>query len=403
LIVRRRVNGIFETGLEFLNSTGWTDEGFGAGFLAAKKLGLSFGSAGYYFSKSVMTQNPHRRLKGVAIKLLVSGVTTILCLFALELGVRLLFPYYKPESQIPFIKNSDGVVTGAPGQVARQRTPKGDFNLEIKFNRHGFRDAKDTAAGGSNNIFVAGDSFSIGWGVDGHELYSSVMEKELRMPVYNIAAPEDIRGYLATVNYAKKIGAKVQHLVIGLCMENDVWDYSQPISPHALYAEQMNPGRMRAVYNWFKRHSALWICTSHQIQRSQAGRALFEKLGIAKNIEALTHKNEYSPQILSTTRDELLKLTQAYNSVVLIIPSRGLWHGKNVAIEEKIHVELLGLLRAAGVRVVDMRPVFEKAGRPLAFYFSNDPHWNAAGHKLAGEELSRYLRTLPEWQNVLAN
>ena len=387
-IVSRRVNGIFQVELETQPR------------VSLLKLPIMLPVIIFQVR---MTPDRQRRIKEMATKFLVCGVTTILCLGMLEIAVRFLFPYYRPGSQILFTVNTNGVITGAPGQTMRQRTPKGDFDLLIKFNQQGFRDSKDTSAGSSNNIFVAGDSFSLGWGVDEPERYSNVMEKELKKPVYNISIPEDIRGYISTMEYVKKIGAEVQHLVLGLCMENDIWDYSLPVSTHAMYSKDMNPGRMRAVFTWFKINSALWMFASHQIQRTRVGRDLFETFGIAKNVEALTHKNEYSPQILSATRDELLKLTRSYNSVVLIIPSRGLWHGKNMAVEKKIHDELLELLRSAGVRIVDMRPVFEKTGQPLGFYFTSDPHWNAAGHKLAGEELSRYVRTLPDWQNVFAN
>jgi hypothetical protein len=134
------------------------------------------------------------------------------------------------------------------------------------------------------------------------------------------------------------------------------------------------------------------------IQQTHSGRVLFEKLGIAKNVEALTHKNTYSSKVLTSTRDELSKLATNYHSLVLIIPSRGLWHGQNIPKEETIHDEFVGLLRDAGLKVVDMRPVFQKTGQPLQFYFSNDPHWNAAGHKAAAEELTRYLQEHSDWR-----
>src|SRR5207247_1403713 len=118
-----------------------------------------------------------------------------------ELAVRWLLPYYNPQRQIVFHANAEGVVLGNPLQSSRQRTPKGDFDITVSFNRHGFRDGKDTATGTRNNIFVAGDSFSIGWGVEESERFSNIVEKQLGIPVYNIAIPEDIRGYSATVKY----------------------------------------------------------------------------------------------------------------------------------------------------------------------------------------------------------
>jgi hypothetical protein len=346
-----------------------------------------------------MTSEPGRRWQALAGKMLLLIATSLICLLLLELAVRLLFPYYVPGSQVPLQRSDEGIVLGIPLKTVRQHTPKGDFDSTVTFNRHGLRDPRDLAESRTNDIFVAGDSFSIGWGVEEPERYSSILEKALDVPCYNIAIPEDIRGYIATVNYAQKRGAKIHHLVVGLCMENDIWDYTQSVSTHLIYAQQMNRGLLRRVTGWFKGHSALWICVSHLVQGSVLGRRVFEKFGVAKDIEALTHKNEYSPQILASTRDELLKLTTNFNSVVLIIPSRGLWHGKNVPVEEKIHDEMVQLLRNSGLAVVDMRPVFEKSGRPLQYYFANDPHWNAAGHRLAGETLANFLRTKPGWSS----
>jgi len=180
-------------------------------------------------------------------------------------------------------------------------------------------------------------------------------------------------------------------------METDVWDYTNPESTHARYQRDLNRGKRRVFFNWIKTHSALWMCASHTIQSTRPGRELFEKLGIARNVEALTHKNEYSPKILAATRDELLKLATNYHSVTLVIPTRGLWHGQNSAKEKQIHDELMVLLRDAGLRVVDMRPVFEKSGNPLQFYFASDSHWNAAGHKAAADELMRYFRSQSDW------
>jgi hypothetical protein len=333
-------------------------------------------------------------------KLAVFSVTSVICLLLLEWAVRIALPYYHPGRQTPFHLSEEGVVLGSPSETFHPKTPKGDWNITVAFNQYGLRDPKDLKQAKANDIFVAGDSFSIGWGVEEQERYSNVLEKDLRLPIYNIAIPEDIRGYIATVKYAERLGAKIHNLIIGLCMENDLWDYTNLESTHARMSRQMNASILRKVCGWFKMHSALWICASYQIQQSSLGRTLFEKLGIAKNIETLTHKNEYSEKVLAASRDELLKLATNYNSVVVVIPSRGLWHGQNVVSEKKIHDEMVSLLRNSNLQVLDMRPLFEKTGNPLQYYFATDPHWNAAGHKVAGDALAEYLQAAPSWKPV---
>jgi hypothetical protein len=70
-----------------------------------------------------------------------------------------------------------------------------------------------------------------------------------------------------------------------------------------------------------------------------------------------------------------------------------LWAGNNIETERRVHEKLLQLLRESNVPVVDMKPVFEKEGNPLQFYFAHDPHWNSRGHALAAAELFATIRS----------
>jgi endonuclease V-like protein UPF0215 family len=79
----------------------------------------------------------------------------------------------------------------------------------------------------------------------------------------------------------------------------------------------------------------------------------------------------------------------------VIIPARLLWAGENREIELRVHEAFISGLQQAGLRVVDMRPVLEKTGDPLACYFQSDPHWNAKGHALAAQELFKALPKAP--------
>jgi len=340
---------------------------------------------------------PTRRRSALAAKLLLLAITGTLCLGALEFLVRTFLPYCNPNTQIPFFMSDEGVVLGQRSTTSRQRTPKGDFDITVSFNRHGFRDAKDYTQAASNDVFVVGDSFSIGWGVEEKERFSNLLEQKLTKPIFNIAIPEDIRGYARTIQYVERHGAHPQHIILGLCMENDLWDYDSVASTHELYQRQMvRTFRHRAAV-WIKGHSAIWIACSQVIQRQAGLRRFFEKIGIARNIDELTHKNESSPQILDSSRRELLKLLANRHAVLLIVPSRGLWYGKNIAVEQTVHDQFVQSLRDARVPLVDMRPIFEQTGDPLAFYFRNDPHWNPRGHAAAAEALARYFAQTEDW------
>lgn len=59
-------------------------------------------------------------------------------------------------------------------------------------------------------------------------------------------------------------------------------------------------------------------------------------------------------------------------------------------------------LREAGVRVIDLLPIFEKtaAERDELLYLRHDTHWSPAGMRLSAREISRELRTLPGYSEI---
>ena len=339
-----------------------------------------------------------QRLKGYAGKLLLLLITCTICLLLLEVAVRYLFPYYNPQRQVLFERNAEGVVLGVPSTSYEIATPKGDWNLKVSNNRHGFRDVKDYTQSTTNDVFASGDSYTFGWGVQEEERYSNVVEKNQGVRVFNIAIPEDIRGYAHTLEFVKKNGARVGNLMIGICMENDLWDYYQAESKHVTYHKQMVRGPYRRMAVWFKGHSALWTAASHIMQSNPAMRHFLERVGIARDIDTLTHKNEYTPDLVKSSSEEVVKIATNYNSVILIIPSRALWAGQNTEAEKKVHQEFVQALRTAGLEVIDMKPIFEKGGNPSQYYFTTDPHWNAAGHAVAAAALGEFFAGSEKWK-----
>jgi hypothetical protein len=339
--------------------------------------------------------------RALAIKLSILTISILVVLGALEVLIRMTLPYYDPRNQFFLQRNEEDVVLGPKSATVIQGTPKGDFLTTNRFNRHGFRDARDFSEAKPTDVFVAGDSFSMGWGVEENERYSNLLESHLKPRIYNLAIPEDIAGYERTLKYVEKQGAPIHNLIIGLCMENDLGDYRQTWRERSAADRKQNLRSIRhRISYWFKSHSALWVCSSHTLQRNGFLRGAFEKLGISKNIDELTHKNDGSPEVLHSSKNQLLKIATNYNTVVLIIPSRGLWYGSNIATEEKVHDQFVHMLREAGLRVVDMKPLLEQSGRPLGYYFRNDPHWNAHGHAAAAAALLAFFSEMEPWKST---
>lgn len=341
------------------------------------------------------------RWKSWAVNLTIAGVASLLSVLALEGACRVFFPYHDPRNQILLVRTADGVVIGSPSTHIRRLSVKGEFVQDTTFNALGFRDTKDLTASTPSSIFVAGDSFSMGYGVTEEERYSNLLEKRLGVPLFNIAIPGDIRGYASTIAYAQRNGVTIHNLILGLCMENDLWDYGLAGPTTTRYAEQMLHNPFQRLAEIIRSRSAFWNTASSTIQRYDAARAIFEKIGISRNIDQLTHKNDYTPGVMSSSREELLKILTSYHSVVLVIPSRALWHGDVRAQEEKIHQEMVQSLREAGVKVVDMKPRFEQGGDPLQYYYKTDPHWNPRGQAAAAEALAEFVLTDPSWKALV--
>jgi len=108
------------------------------------------------------------------------------------LGVFILI--YDPRTQIVFYRNDDGVPLGPANGLVRQRQPKGDYDLQIRFNKYGFRDDQDLSDASTNDLFVVGDSVSFGWGVDISNRFSNLLADRSGLTVYNISVPTDIAG-----------------------------------------------------------------------------------------------------------------------------------------------------------------------------------------------------------------
>lgn len=319
-------------------------------------------------------------------KLLMLGISSLLGLIVLEFGIRTFLPFYHPASQIEFRRNPGGVALGPANGSQRHRQPKGDYDLVVTFNEAGLRDDKPLRDCRPDDWIVLGDSFSLGWGVEVTNRFSTRLQSLLGRPVFNVAIPGDLRDYRHLLDYAVTNGAHAKHLVLGLCMENDLKNYDLPPPPPA----KIRLNSKRGVQDWIKTHSALYLFLSYELNTRPATRRIFEKLGLSRNIDQLTHKNDDDPAAIdATARAAAVLLAGHDDGLVLLIPSRALWHGGHRDSERAIHEKVATSLQAQHLRVIDMKTVFENAStNPLAFYFVTDSHWNAEGHRLAAETLA---------------
>lgn len=313
----------------------------------------------------------------------------------LELGIRIVLPHYNPNRQVSYFIAEDGTPLGPASRTVIQRTPKGDYDVTITFNELGIRDEKHLGKATQSDWINLGDSFTHGSGLKQDERYGDVMAAVLNTNVYNLAIPTDFRGYEKLRNYGLRNGAVISNLVIGICMENDLMDYNKPVQ-----TAKQSIGFVRSARRFFKEHSGLYLYLSNELQRHRAIRGVLEKLGIARRVDHpdLFVRNNLSDEAIDSCIDRIKPLIAGTrHAVFVIIPSRGLWMGGNEENEKKIHDSFVGKLKILSPHVVDMRAPMEVGGAPLeTYYFKTDPHWNATGHRLAGEAAAKLIQALAQ-------
>lgn len=319
------------------------------------------------------------------LALVLAGGT--LALLAFELAVRVFLPAFDPSGQFRFSYDAGGgLMLGQPGTAARQRKNTGDYDVAVRINARGLRDDKDVAQATAADIAVVGDSFAWGWGVEASERFSDQLQSLSGRRVFNVSTPTDLAGDGALLAYARRLGGRFGTVVLAICMENDLREYGSTGGDDA--DSGMSGESLR---DWLERNSAGYLFFTTAVHQTAWLKATAVWLGlITPNLEGIA-RNGYSEAAIDSSAAKVAELARKDRLIALIIPSRALWVGDNRAVEDRVHKGFVAALARLGVDVIDLRPLFEASGRPLAFHFANDGHWNARGHRLAAEAIARRL------------
>lgn len=298
---------------------------------------------------------------------------------------RVFFPAFDPSGRFDFDYPMGSLLLGRPGVQARQVKNTGDFNVSVRINRHGLRDSKDTAQARPGDLVFVGDSFTWGWGVEEKERFSDLVGAETGLRAFNVSTPTDIEGYRALLQYARSLGAKIGRVVLAICMENDLSMYSSDDQGDT--GERLYP----ALKLWLERHSAAYLFATTVVHRTPWLNELAVRAGLViRNVDGMS-RNVDAPEVEESSAHAVLEIAREYKTLVVIIPSRGLWIGPNRSIEDRVHRRFVAALVRRDVEVLDLRPLFEAGGHPLEFHFANDPHWNPRGHAVAADAISKRL------------
>jgi hypothetical protein len=303
-----------------------------------------------------------------------------------ELYVRYCLPQFIPSPSLGINYSAiDHVLLGEKNKSFRQFSPAGDFDVEVRYNKYGFRDVKDISSATERDIFVVGDSFSFGHGVAEEKRFSNVLGSVENVAVYNISIPSlDLDGYEKLIDLALQKTPNLRNIIISLCMENDLRVYGSE-NTHANMSNVSSGMQIwRELKVYLSGHSAFYRFLIYLVQRYEKTAQLAKAIGISDNYVSMRPDQD----VINSTVAKLQSLAKRYNMIVLVIPSRGLWVGDNIQQEKVIHESLLRELERRGVSFVDVVPLFAKDPDPLHFYYKHDGHWTEEAHSIAGKALA---------------
>ena len=126
------------------------------------------------------------KLKSILINIFVLILSLTFSLLFLEIILTLIFPQFNPAGRVVVFRNEDGVLLGKKNFSGRQWNSIGDFNVSIKFNNFGLRDKKDLSSSTEGDVFVVGDSFVFGYGVEEDKRFSNLLEQRIKLPIFNL-------------------------------------------------------------------------------------------------------------------------------------------------------------------------------------------------------------------------
>ena len=241
-------------------------------------------------------------------------------------------------------------------------------------------------------MFV-GDSFIFGWGVEEDERISEQFGKFVGRQTYNAAVPGDLNTYERLAEYVQQKSKSPPRAIIGLNMATDILLY-QPelLTPETANRKSKPNIRLQAIKEFLTKNSAIYFLLTQQIHQTAWLRDIAVSLGLIQpNLQSRAARMPTTKAIASTVQ-RATEVAARYNATIVLIPSRYIWFGNRRQGLSTIHETIANEIKANGIDILDLKPVFEAKGHPLDYHFQNDGHWKPVGHAKAAEALAQHLK-----------
>lgn len=324
----------------------------------------------------------------------------------MEVATRLLWPDWRNFNASRFMQIVDvpglgTTVIGRPNFNGTFSNNNGDFRTNIKINAYGHREPVPVDAA-DGRVWIVGDSFSFGWGVEFADTYAAQLGQLTRYKTYNIANPgTNVCGYQAAIARMPTT-VKPAALIVGLTMENDLSNRScatqreQSAKAAELNKHSEPVHSFFGVKAWLRNHIALYNFAVLNLKKSELVREVFVATGIMADInQDISSNNEgLALNALMQTANGIQYITTLLPTdvplIVLIIPPRLEIIGRDTDILHERRVVIQKLLNERGIATVDPFQALSDAGFEKV-HFANDGHWTPAGHMIAAKALAPAL------------
>lgn len=355
-------------------------------------------------------------------------------------------PLYTPHAKFGWVQTPDneGIYRGF-------RYPRAEFRTRVRINRSGFRSSSEyTVDPKKLRVAVLGDSFVQALQVKEEDSFPKVVERLLKARgrdafVYNFGVSST--GTIHQYQILKEAVLKVRPQVLVLAFfPNDLTDdspyyvHEDPnlIPQYSLTADgrvdlqdfggQKDGQSVLQNYVLPRKEGASWA-EKWMLEMDKAGArwpflksprfipAVLNERFTPKNFYSAhvdVYKKVYPPALAGSLKvtlyflEEIQRLCRAegVELLVVLVPAleqvdRPMWDqflderkgylsGDDFDLERPNRVigEELG---RRGIRYLDLLPSFRKEFWPSRFYYGQDQHWNAAGHRKAGTIIEKYL------------
>ena len=347
-----------------------------------------------------------RTLKG---RVFAVAVGVVVMLLMGESMLRLILPHWREFHSGWFMRQETvpgyGVVTlGVPGFDGFFAQNNGDFRVRIAINDFGLRNDEPVEAA-NGRIWIVGDSMAFGWGVDRDRTYTAEIARQTGRGTYSVASPgANVCGYQALLaRMPKSVAPKA--VIVGLVLENDVMslgcrEWAQQTEKMA--AEGGPPWWRRIEHIWdvkglLARHLALYNFLAIALKRFESLTHALQATGLVAEDQPYRRQLEEADvsRAVENTADEMAVLRTmlplATPVAVLLTPARFEIRDGDPFFA-KLRTEMVQALTSRGFAVIDPLDKFKAAGFGPT-HFVHDGHWSPAGHRLAAEAASDWLKS----------